>query len=76
MTDESLVLDLLLLDAGDDCRVYETTIEGHNVVFEVGPNATAWDVAKAALRSLDEEERTALSEKCAEVRDEIARRIY
>lgn len=71
-----VVLDVVLLDSGPDCRVYETIIEGHDVVFEVKADATAWDVAKAALEALSEEQRDSLADKCVSVRDEISRRIF
>lgn len=62
MLTDSVVLDVVLLDSGPDCRVYETTIEGHNVVFEVTADASAWDVARAALQALEEEKLVSLAE--------------
>jgi len=64
-----------VVDSGDGFVVLRFESGGHDVVFEISESDDVWGVARKAIAALECEERDALAEKCAGVRDEISRRI-
>lgn len=75
MASQSVELLFTVVDSGDGFDVLRFESGGHDVVFEISESDDAWGVARKAIAALECEERDALAEKCAGVRDEISRRI-